>query len=245
MIAALLSLALLAKVPAGMVPIPAGAYHPLFAMRNAPTRVAAFAVDRAPVTRGEFLIFVRANPAWRRSAIKPSLAGASYLSDWPSDLDAGNRTSRDQPVRNVSWFAARAYCAARGKRLPTTDEWEYVAAADEKRRDATSDPAFIQRLIAMYTNHRGGFRNVYGVDDLHADGWEWTADFNSAMSAMSAGDSMARGDGAHGGHHDLGCAGAALGAADPSNYPAFLRSAVRAGLTRQSATSHLGFRCAM
>ena len=43
------------------------------------------------------------------------------------------------PSTQVSWFAARAYCASLGKRLPTVDEWEYAAAASERRTDATDD----------------------------------------------------------------------------------------------------------
>jgi formylglycine-generating enzyme required for sulfatase activity len=225
-----------------MVSIPAGSYRPLFATTGARTRVAAFSIDREPVTRGEFLRFVRANPAWRKSAIKPVFAERSYLADWRGDLDAGDESTLQEPVRQVSWFAARAYCAANGKRLPTTDEWEYVASADEKRRDATSDPTFIQRLIAIYTSHRGAFRNVYGVDALHGDAWELTDDFNSVVIPD---DSRGTGSGVDARDHDLYCAGAALGARDPSNYPAFLRSATRAGLSGRSAASHVGFRCAI
>lgn len=238
----LLTLAILAKVPVGMASIPAGSYRPLFTTTSARVSVAAFAIDGEPVTHGEFLRFVRANPAWRKSAIKAVFAEHSYLSDWRGDLDAGGASTLEQPVRNVSWFAARAYCEAHGKRLPTTDEWEYVASADEKRRNATSDPAFIQRLIAIYTSHRGGFRNVYGVDALHGDAWELTDDFNSVVLPD---DSRTTGSGVDARDHDLYCAGSALGATDPSNYPAFLRSAVRAGLSGRSATSHIGFRCAI
>src|SRR5690348_9618524 len=132
MITTLLSLTLLVKGPAGMALIPAGSYRPLFAATHARAQVAQFAIDREPVTRADFLRFVRANPAWRKSAIKPEFADGSYLNDWAADLDAGGVAALDEPVRNVSWFAARAYCAAQGKRLPTTDEWEYVAAADER-----------------------------------------------------------------------------------------------------------------
>jgi len=245
MFTALLTITMLATnaaTPTGMVRIPAGSYRPLFATSGAPARVAAFAIDREPVTRGEFLRFVRVNPTWRKSAIKRVFAERSYLSDWRGDLDAGDDSALAQPVNNVSWFAARAYCDAKGQRLPTTDEWEYVAAADEKRRNATSDPAFISRLIAIYTSHRGGFRNVYGVDDLHGQTWELTEDFNSVVVAD---DSRGTGSGVDARDHGLYCAGAALGATDPSNYPAFLRSAVRAGLTGRSATSHVGFRCAL
>jgi hypothetical protein len=44
--------------------------------------------------------------------------------------------------------------------------------------------------------------------------------------------------------HRVGCASAALGAADPTDYPAFLRAAVRAGLTPRTTLGALGFRCA-
>lgn len=239
---AVLVLSMLTTVPRGMVPVPAGSYRALFAVNGNRTRVAAFAIDREPVGRGEFLRFVRANQMWQRSSIRQVFADRSYLEDWAGDLDAGNAASLAEPVRNVSWFAARAYCAWHGKRLPTTDEWEYVAAADEKRRDATADPSFIQRLIAIYTSHRGGFRNVYGVDDLHGALWELTDDFNDVVASD---DSRDTGSGVEARDHSLYCAGAAVGAADPSNYPAFLRAAVRASLTGRTTTTHLGFRCAL
>ena len=38
--------------------------------------------------------------------------------------------SRNEPVTNVSWFAAEAYCKARGLRLPTTDQWECPSSDD-------------------------------------------------------------------------------------------------------------------
>lgn len=48
-----------------------------------------FGLDRAPVTRGDFLAFVTAQPGWRRSQVKRVFADADYLRDWADDLDPG------------------------------------------------------------------------------------------------------------------------------------------------------------
>lgn len=220
-----------------MAKVPAGSYHPLYADGAPSPRVGAFWMDREPVNRAQFLAFARSDTAWLER------------------LDARG-TSMDRPMTGVTWFAARAYCAAQGKRLPTTAEWEYVAAADEHRRDATRDPAFSQRLVALYTTRPdarvGGaaerFRNVYGVSALHGVVWEWTSDFDGGREERAGNDSMSRMAGmqhAKGGHeHMLSCASAAIGASNPGDYAAFMRYGFRAGLTRNSAHQMLGFRCA-
>lgn len=222
---------------AGMAAIPAGKHHPLYADGMPATPVKAFSIDRAPVTRAQFLSFARSNPTWLRN------------------VDA-RATSLDRPMTGVTWSAAHAYCAAQGKRLPTTAEWEYVAAADEKRRDATRDPAFLQRLVSLYTTRPearvGGagekFRNVYGVSALHGVVWEWTSDFDGGTEAHAefgngAMAGMNHGSGEH--EHMLSCASAAIGASNAGDYAAFMRYQFRAGLTRSSAQQLLGFRCAI
>lgn len=226
---------------AGMAWLPSGSYRPLHLEHGqARVTVEAFGLDRRAVNRGEFLAFVRDNRAWRRSMVDTTLVEPSYLADWSGDLDAGNATRLREPVTGVSQYAASAYCAARRKRLPTTDEWEYAAAASETRRDATNNPAFMRRLLSLYQAGGKTFRNVYGVSGLHGGGWEWTADVDDQSTTAHL-------------HHarlasatyDATCAGAAIGAGDATNYPAFLRDAVRASLTPRSATQHLGFRCAL
>jgi formylglycine-generating enzyme required for sulfatase activity len=147
-------------------------------------------------------------------------------------------------VTEVSWFAARAYCAWRGKRLPSTDEWEYAALASETLRDASRDRDFTSRLLRMYTS-RGPvpgpvgstFRNAYGVSDLHGLVWEWTEDFNSLLVSDDSRATSGR-------DHQLFCAAGVIGATDPSNYPAFLRYGFRAALEGRTTTGGLGFRCA-
>jgi formylglycine-generating enzyme required for sulfatase activity len=232
----------------GMAVIPAGRHERLHgAAESAGVTVGRFAIDRTPVTRREYLEFVRANPSWRKGAVSGGLARKSYLADWQSELDAG-KGRLEAPVTSVSWHAAAAYCKSIDKRLPTVDEWEYVAAASESKANATRDRSFINRLVALYTARSAssqkpvgkGFRNFYGVRDMHDRAWEWTADFKP--------------DPQHDPHHDhasmkehehtMSCASAAVGAPDPSNFPAFMRSAIRAGLDRRSTMSTLGFRCA-
>lgn len=233
-----------------MARIPGGSYRPLYVARgDAHVRVAPFALDREPVTRAQFLAFVQRFPAWRRDVVRPLFAQRGYLADWPSAANAGGPADLQRPVVNVSWFAAKAFCAAQGKRLPTVDEWELAAAASETRADATRDSDFRRRLLSLYSARSAtlpnavgrGFTNVYGVRDLHGLVWEWTLDFNAVVVAD---DSRASGSGQDARDHRLFCASAAIGASDPSDYAAFLRYAMRAALTARSTVSGVGFRCA-
>jgi formylglycine-generating enzyme required for sulfatase activity len=234
-----------AGAAAGRVHIPGGSYLPLFDRGAGRVQVRPFALDRLPVTRGDFLAFVTANPQWRRDLVKPVFAERGYLAGWPGALDAGRGDDLRRPVVEVSWFAARAYCTWRGGRLPTTDEWELVAAAGPSSRDASGDRTEQQRLLELYTRPRpqplppvgGTAPNAYGVRDLHGVAWEWTRDFNSVLVSDDSRGTAARDVG-------LYCAGSAIGATDPRNYPAFLRYALRGGLDARSTLGSLGFRCA-
>lgn len=246
-----------AGAPPEMARLPGGEYRPLYRQpvrgvgrdtvlrRVVATTLSPFDLDRRPVTNGEYLAFVREHPEWRRSRASQLFADESYLRHWRGDLDLGPGAPPESPVVHVSWFAARAYCAARGKRLPTVAEWEFAAAADERRRDATSDPAFLARLRDWYSRPvpavlppvGRGFRNVWGIEDLHGLVWEWTLDFNSALvSGESRGDASLE--------RSLYCGAGASGAADFSDYAAFMRFAHRASLEARYTTASLGFRCA-
>jgi formylglycine-generating enzyme len=223
--------------------IPEGSVLPLYAIHPEPVAIAAFELDRYPVTRAHYLAFVQAVPRWRKSQVKPIFAGPGYLAGWTSDLSFGSPSLADHPVTGVSWFAAKAYCEWEGKRLATVEEWEYVARASERSRDASQDPEFRRRVLELQSAHRvpapigSGFRNVFGVWDLHGLVHEWTMNFNSTMVSDDSRRNGSR-------NRDAYCAAGVISATDPSNYAAFLRYAFRAGLEGSTTVGNLGFRCA-
>ena len=95
--------------------------------------VAAFRLDVTPVTEAGFAAFVAAHPRWRRDRVPGIFADAGYLRHWASAEGPGAGARPDAPVVNVSWFAARAYCQARGARLPVEAEWEAAAVGALRR----------------------------------------------------------------------------------------------------------------
>ncbi|HXS88496.1 MAG TPA: formylglycine-generating enzyme family protein [Steroidobacteraceae bacterium] len=115
--------------------------------------VADFRLDRTQVTNAQFARFVQLHPQWRRDEVAALFADTEYLAHWSSAVEPGARI-RNQPVVRVSWFAASAYCEARGARLPTWYEWEYAAAASAR-----------------------------APLDLHEVIWEWVEDFAGMLVA--------------------------------------------------------------
>lgn len=236
-----------ARPPVGMVAVPAGVYQPPFGSQTDAKQVPvkAFALDRLPVTNGDFLGFVRANPRWRRSQVKRLFADANYLADWTGDLQPGASSPADSPVTQVSWFAAKAYASWKGKRLPTTSEWELAAAASPTRPDGENDADFQRQIAAWHSAPSpgrlppvgGGRANCFGVLDLHGLVWEWVSDFNTAMVTGDA-----RGDA--GLERRLFCGSGSQSAKNPADYAAFLRFGLRSSLQAPYAVHNLGFRCA-
>ena len=199
---------------------------------------------KRPVTNGEFLAFVKANPQWRRDRVPGVMAEPRYLSHWAGPVELGNDATAAQPVVQVSWFAASAYCEVRGARLPSWNEWEYAAAADETRRDARNDPVWRERILAWYSRPsssalpRAGLQtpNAYGVQDLHGLVWEWTDDYSSLLVAV---DSRKQGD-----PDDARfCGAGALSMDDRDNYAVLMRVAMLSSLDAPDTTANLGFRC--
>ncbi|MBX7225585.1 MAG: formylglycine-generating enzyme family protein [Chitinophagales bacterium] len=223
-------------------PIIGGSYTPLYGRDSNLLVVKDFYLDRNPVTQSDYLKFVSANPIWRKSQVKEIFADDNYLQEWTNDTTLSSNPNA--PITNVSWFAAKAYCACQGKRLPTIDEWEYVAMADEGQKDARTSPSYNQRILDWYEQPKS-FRNdigltpenFWGIQDMHGLVWEWTLDFNSVMISGES-----RKDGST--DNSLFCGSGSLGASDLMNYAAFMRYAFRGSLKAKYCVRNLGFRCA-
>lgn len=194
-----------------MVPIPAGDLlmgsdsgpkaetpaHEVFLPR--------FYIDRHEATNNEFAHFVRATGhvtdaersgvGWHWDGDWRRIAGA----DWrhPRGPDTSIRNIGDHPVVQVSWHDVRAYCAWRGKRLPTEAEWERAARGGGERRFAWGDEPVSSGGVNrasygtdnccgisdadgfLYTAPVGSFpagRSPRGVYDLTGNVWEWVMD---------------------------------------------------------------------
>lgn len=237
-VSALLLLLVNSVAMAGQVGIERGRFTPLYGSAQKPVTVSAFSMDVAPVTNAEFLEFVTAHPEWRRTAVSPLFAEAEYLHHWQSPSELGPRALPDGPVVNVSWFAAKAFCAAKDMRLPTVNEWEYVASrpipgADVRQVILDWYSVLTPDILPSVTS---GFRNASGVLSMHGLIWEWTLDFNSAMVTGES-----RADGSL--DKSLFCGAGAANAADKSDYAAFLRFGFRSSLKAKYTVNNLGFRC--
>ncbi len=217
-------------------------YIPLYGSDSTEIVVSDFLMDIYPVTNEHYLLFVKMNPQWRRSEVKKIFADGNYLRGWQNDTVLGKEQLAKAPVTTISWYAANAYCECQGKRLPTIDEWEYAAMADESNPDARQSESYTKFILTWYEkrntfNNEVGhtYENYWGVADMHGLVWEWTSDFNSVMVA----DDSRKGTG----DDNLFCGGATVGASDLRNYAAFMRYAFRGSLEANYSVQNLGFRC--
>lgn len=216
---------------------------PLYGRDSTVVEVKDFKMDVYPVTTKEYLKFVKAFPIWQKSNVIKLFADKSYLSNWKNNLELKDSTNTESPITYISWFAAKAYCECQDKRLPTIDEWEYVAMADETTKDARVKKSYNQQILAWYEAPRSNEnsigqtpKNAWGVFDLHGLVWEWTLDFNSVLITGESRKDVDK-------DNNLFCGSAAINATDLMNYAAFMRYAIRGSLKAKYSMKNLGFRC--
>lgn len=230
------------------VRVPAGEFSSVLKYEDSKgkQKIAGFELMQKPVTNAQFLEFVRKYPQWQKAKVPAVFAEQKhYLSHWQSALALGPKVKPQQPVTQVSWFAASAYCEAQNARLPTWSEWEYTAAADRTRRDARRDPAWRESILSWYSKPSNtpiadvgkSPANIYGIQDLNGLIWEWTEDY-SAMLVSADNRNQSDPD------KSKFCGASALSMEDKENYAVMMRVAMLSSLEAVNSTSNLGFRCA-
>uniref|UniRef100_A0A8D0DPY1 Sulfatase modifying factor 2 n=1 Tax=Salvator merianae TaxID=96440 RepID=A0A8D0DPY1_SALMN len=111
----------------------------------------------------------------------------------PSGPGSGIGGRMGYPVLHVSWNDAHAFCAWKGKRLPTEEEWEFAARGGLQNRLYPWGNKFLanrsnlwQGSFPLADTAEDGFhgispvaafppQNNYGLYDMLGNTWEWTA----------------------------------------------------------------------
>jgi iron(II)-dependent oxidoreductase len=128
--------------------------------------LAAFEIDRMPVTNGQFASFVA------DTGSEPPMHWEREGDGWvttnfgrPEPLDPG------LPVVHVDWHQADAYAAWAGKRLPTEFEWEAAAEGADRERANLDHLGFGCAPAGAY----GDGASDCGAVQMLGDVWEWTS----------------------------------------------------------------------
>src|SRR5687767_11581568 len=144
--------------------------------------IGSFYIDRTEVTNAQFKAFVDKSPEWQKGRIAATLHNGKYLQHWNgNDFPA---EKGDHPVVFVSWYAANAYCAAQGKRLPTEAEWEFAARGGLEGKAFPWGDELPDKTRANYSVSGinglavvGSYpANGYGLFDMAGNVWEFLAD---------------------------------------------------------------------
>lgn len=93
------------------------------------------------------------------------------------DTDKANH-----PVTNVSWNQAAIYCRAKGKHLPSEQEWEKAARGTDGRRYPWGN-SYSPELVNAEGRQRGTTpvgqfpdgKSPYGLQDMAGNAMEWTS----------------------------------------------------------------------
>jgi formylglycine-generating enzyme required for sulfatase activity len=226
-------------------PVPGGTLISALSLDGSrtPILIAPFAMRAMPVTVHDYIAFLDKHPEWRRDRISSVYASKDYLASWTTALTPGPTLDPQQAVTEVSWFAARAYCASEVAHLPSWYQWEFAAAGayrTDVNGQADQEERILQTLLARTGKRPGkvGLNpgNQYGLHDMNTLVWEWVDDYEALFVNADARDTD---------QSNLLqlCGGAALAFENRSAYPLMMRVAALSAMKPTDASGNIGFRC--
>jgi formylglycine-generating enzyme required for sulfatase activity len=230
--------------------------------------VKPFAIDTHEVTVAQFRRFVKAT-GYRTEAERFRWAGVFDVkqarwtrvdgADWRHPEGGKAAAPANEPVTQVSWNDAVAYCAWAGKRLPTEAEWEFAARGGlagstytwgHHLKPGGKPPAnWWQGVFPSRNTVEDGYLrrapvgrfppNGYGLYDMAGNVWEWTQDWFSEKGYAGLPVVDPRGP-------DTGVERVIRGGSwmCSENYCTGYRAAARSHSGPDSGLNNLGFRCA-
>ncbi|MCX7787773.1 MAG: SUMF1/EgtB/PvdO family nonheme iron enzyme [Spirochaetes bacterium] len=174
--------------PMEFIPIPEGTFYMGWASKAESVspdsffmpyqvQVSPFYLLAHEVTEEEFAKFLQETPIWapvaRETLRKQGLVDEGYLSSWKDSSEPPNPS---YPVREISYFAAKAYCAWLQTKhptyrfdLPTEAEWEWAASLNTEQVTYS----FPTELKPVHLGERGR----WGLRFMLGNVWEWTDDW--------------------------------------------------------------------
>ena len=201
----------------------------------------AFAIDRLEVSWADYRACVSAGLCWA-----PSLDRCWIWTG--SDFVRGAGLSElmlqdDHPAVCVTWFEARAYCKAQGKRLPSEAQWERAARGTDGRTYPWGEQPPSCDLVAMGGCGAHSFAvgtrpqgvSPSGALDMSGNVSEWVADWWHARAYSYA--ALRNPEGPERGHVRVVRGGSFY------DGDAHLRTSYRYGIEPQGRLSTVGFRC--
>jgi len=156
--------------------------------------VSAFSMETTEVTYVQFLTFMNAmGPGSHRNGCGGQACMQTRNESETSNIqfDGANYSVllaiNDYPMANVTWYGAKAYCAAIGRRLPTEAEWERAARGDDGRiypwgntwdptKASTKRPVSGEPSTVPVTSFPLG-ASPYGVLNMAGNVAEWVSDW--------------------------------------------------------------------
>ncbi len=201
-------------------------------------------IDKFEVSNAKYLEFVKATghrPALDDSCETKKCAEGNLWegSSFPERI-------KNQPVTQVSWQDANAYCEWQGKRLPSEAEWEKAARGPSGNKYPWGN-APPKRRATFQRKWHGGFTltdvgsyangvSVYGAHDMAGNVWEWVDDWYDINYYRTGRRKNPRG--LANGEFKVLRGGSWV------NFPDTLRSALRRWSRPEIRFNDTGFRCA-